>query len=455
MRLFNYFRISKPSEEKVPEEKVATEYERLRRRTFWSATAGYSLYYMCRLSLSVIKQPLIDDGVLSATQLGVIGSSLFFVYAIGKCLNGFMADYCNARRFMAVGLIVSAIINLVMGLMGASELALGISSTTIFVSFALLWGFNGWFQSMGSPPGVISLSRWFPLSSRGTYYSIFSATPYIGECLSFVVVGYMVSRLGWHWGFLFSSMMGFVGAAIILLFVTDTPESKGLPRVQELYGEEEKKEDKLPTREIQKLVLRHPGIWIIALSSAFIYITKYAVAGWGVLFLQKSKDIPLESASQVIGLSAFFGVLGTVLAGWLSDKVFKGDRIKPVMLSGIVSLAALAAFLLTGGGYVLNAVYISLCSLAVGVLYCIVAGLMAVDIVPRRATGAALGIVGISCYVAAGVQDLVSGLLVDRFTVGGEYNFLPVSIFWLVASLLSFVLPVLNWKSMKQNTIQK
>ena len=57
--------------------------------------------------------------------------------------------------------------------------------------------------------------------------------------------------------------------------VSDTPESKGLPSVQKLSGEVPKKEDMMPTKEVQKLVLKHPGIWVIALSSAFIYIIKY------------------------------------------------------------------------------------------------------------------------------------------------------------------------------------
>ena len=90
-----------------------------------------------------------------------------------------------------------------------------------------------------------------------------------------------------------------------------------------------------------------------------------------------------------------------------------------------------------------------------GVLYCIVAGLMAVDIVPRKATGAALGIVGISSYIAAGLQDITSGYLIQYNTVQVDgidvYDFGPVSYFWLVAALVSFVLPVLNWKKMKNN----
>jgi OPA family sugar phosphate sensor protein UhpC-like MFS transporter len=196
---------------------------------------------------------------------------------------------------------------------------------------------------------------------------------------------------------------------------------------------------------------------VIALASAFIYITKYAIAGWGILFLQKAKNFDLAEASQIIAFSSVFGIVGTVLAGWLSDRVFRGDRVRPAILSGIISTSSLILFLFVGGGYILNIFYVSLFSLSVGVLYCIVAGLMAVDIVPRKATGAALGIVGISSYVAAGLQDITSGYLIQGFMTKVDgvdvYDFGPVSWFWVAASVVSFVLPVLNWKKMKASKV--
>ncbi len=451
MGLYSYYRISKPSAGKVPDDKVQETYKSLRTRTFWGVTIAYSLYYVCRMSINVVKQPLIDEGVLTAGQLGLVGSALLFVYAVGKFLNGFIADYCNIRRFMATGLLVSALLNLVIGALGLFSSM--IPSMIMFVSFGVLWGLNGWMQSMGSPPGVISLSRWFPQSKRGSYYSLFSSSPYIGEFISYNVLAVVVGWLGWQSGFIMAAVAGLIGTALILLFVWDTPESKGLPSVQVLSGEEPTKADSMPTKELQKMVLKHPGIWVIALSSAFIYITKYAIAGWGVLFLQKARGFELAEASQVIAFSAIFGILGTVLAGWLSDTVFRGDRVKPAVLSGIISTSSLILFLFVVCGFVLNIFYVSLFSLAVGVLYCIVAGLMAIDIVPRKATGAALGVVGISSYVAAGLQDITSGLLIQYNTVqtGGVdvYDFGPVSWFWIAAAVVSFVLPVLNWKKIR------
>ena len=457
MSLYTFYRISKPSADRVQDDKVHTTYKTLRNRTFWGATAAYSLFYLCRLSMGVVKKPLIDDGIFSATELGVIASAFYFVYAIGKFINGFMADYCNVRRYMATGLVISSVINLLMGLVGLGHGYAGFPSYAIYLMFALLWGINGWVLSMGSPSGIVSLSRWFPQSRRGTYYSIFCSTPYIGEALSMILTGSIVAAFGWEYGFIASALGGFIGVGIILTCVSDTPQSKGLPSVQEISGEEIKPMDKMPTREIQKYVLKNPAIWVIAVSCAFINLTKYGIMEWGVLYLQGARSYSLETASWIIGFSAIFAIAGTVGAGWLSDVVFKGDRVKPALISGFISLAALALFLLVDGSKVMMAFFVSVFSLAVGVLYCIVSGLMAIDIVPRKATGAALGIVGISSYMTIGIQNIVSGLLIDRFAtesevmVNGvmqtvtEYNFLPVAIFWLSAVLISFLLPVLNW----------
>ena len=446
MSLYSFYRISKPSEGKVAPEAVEGEYRHLRNCTFWGVTGAYALYYVCRLAMSVVKQPLIDGGIFTAAQLGIIGSAFYFVYAFGKFANGFIADYCNVRRFMATGLLISTVVNLLMGVLGLVHGWMGFPTMLLFVVFAVIWGVNGYCQSMGAPPGVISLSRWFPLDRRGTYYSILSATPYLGKALSVFALGLIVGWIGWEYGFIFSAVAGVIGSAMILLMVSDTPESKGLPSVQKLTGETPQKTDSMSTKELHKGVVRHPGIWIIAVSSAFVYITQHAVSEWGVLFLQKGKGFSLAGATQIIAFSEAFGIAGTVLAGWLSDKVFRGNRFVPVLISGLLCLLSLGAFLFTAGGYSLNIIYVSVFSLAIGVVYCTVAGLMALDIVPRKATGAALGVVGLASYAAAGVQNIVSGVMIGE----NDFNFAPVSVFWIVSCLLCFLIPLVSWKSLRR-----
>ena len=449
MSFYSYFRISKPRAQKVPAEEVDATYKRLRTRTFWGVTLAYTLYYVCRMTLGVVKQPLIDGGVLTAGQLGIIGSAFYFVYAVGKFINGFVADYCNIRRFMAVGIGISAVVNLILGVLGLLHGPLGLGAVLMLNAFSVLWGVNGWMQSMGSPPGTISLSRWYPLSRRGTMYSIFSSTPQLGKAVSMIMTGFIVAAAGWQWGFLAASAAGFIGLVISLIFIADTPESEGLPSVQELSSEPVRPMDKRPTKELQKWVFRHPGIWVIAISTAFLYITQHAVSDWGVLFLQKQKNFSLERATQIIGLAEIFGVAGNLCAGWLSDVVFRGNRVRPVVISGVLAVLSLAGFLFWGGGFAVNMAFVAMFSFAFSVVFCIVAGLMALDFVPRKATGAALGIVGISSYAAAGAQSVASGFLIDGFASDGIYDFGPVSLFWIVACFLAFVLPVLGWKYLK------
>lgn len=406
------------------------------------------------MTLSVVKQPIIDDDFLTPAQMGIVDAALLFVYAVGKFTNGFIADYCNIRRFMAAGLLISALINLVMGFLGLLQGWLGFSSIMLFIVFVVIWGLNGWAQSMGSPPGVISLSRWFPLKKRGTYYSIFCATPYLGKFVSMVMIGHVVMWIGWQYGFAIAALFGIIGTEIVLRFVSDTPESKGLPSISHLAGEQLQKEDSIATKVLHKAVLRNPGVWVMALSSAFVYITQYGISSWGVFFLQKAKDFSLTEATYVVGIAEGIGIVGTVFAGWLSDKVFRGNRLKPVLLCGTICLSMMSMFMFTGGDKLLNIVYLSVASLSLAAVYCIVSGIMALDIVPRKATGAALGVVGISSYAAAGLQGVVSGVLIEGSMTGGDYNFVPVAIFWTASCLISFIVPVLNWNRMKRKVIE-
>lgn len=449
-RIKEFYRISAPAPRQEEDASVQEKrYRKLRLQTFAAATLGYSLYYVCRTSLNVMKKPILDSGALDASQLGVIGSALLFTYAIGKFVNGFIADYCNIKRFMVTGLIISTAANALMGLLGVAHSL--VPSAVIFTIFAVLWGMNGWAQSMGAPPAIISLSRWFPLKERGTYYGFFSASHNLGEFFSFLFVGSIVTFAGWQVGFFGSATAGLLGVFIILVWLHDTPESKGLPSVETLAHEVPASNADKSIREIQRAVLKMPAVWILAAASAFMYISRYAINGWGVLFLQEEKGFSDVEAISIVSINALLGIFGTVLSGWFSDKLFKGDRNTPALIFGIMNTVALVLFLYGGNAIWVNVLAMILFGIAIGVLICFLGGLMAVDIVPRKATGAALGVVGITSYIAAGIQDVASGWLIDsNITLSADgssiYDFQPVSIFWIAASIISFLLPLFNRK---------
>ena len=447
MSILSYFRKSEPSAPFADDDEARMRlYRKLRLQSFIAGTVGYSLYYVCRTSLNVVKQPILESGALDASQLGLIGSALLFAYAIGKFVNGFLADHSNIKRFMAAGLCVSAVANLLVGLLGLANGGGLVGNMTLFVVFAVMWGLNGWAQSMGAPPAIIALSRWYPLSIRGTFYGFFSASHNLGEFLSFLFVGAVVGICGWQWGFVGSSLAGVIGVVIIVCLLHDTPESKGLPPIGVLTGEEtaEESHHHASTSELQRSAIRNPLVWVLALSSAFMYVSRYAINGWGVLFLQEAKGYSLATATQVISVNALLGILGTVFSGWLSDRLFHGRRNVLAFGFGVLNTLALALFLYSGNGMFVNLLSMVFFGMAIGVLICFLGGLMAIDIVPREATGAALGIVGMASYVGAGLQDIISGWLIDsgKEVVDGvtRYDFSTAAVFWIAASALSFIL---------------
>lgn len=471
--MFDYFRISLPSRNKVSAEKVQKTYRRKRMQTFLAATLGYALYYVCRLSMGVMKQPLIDTGLFTATQLGIIGACLYWTYAIGKLVNGFLADAANIKRFMAAGLIISVCMNFIMGILGVTALNGAIPSSVLFSCFALFWAINGWGQSMGAPPAIVSLSRWFPLKIRGTYYGFFSASHNLGEGLSFIIVGSIVAAFGWRWGFFGAALVGLLGLVLILFWLHDHTESEGLPPIEVVSGELSQEEydnqhagllkdvddvnsaHQAEARRMQKAVIKNPGVWILALSSAFMYMSRYAINEWGTIFLQEAKGYDLAGAAAIIGINPIFGILGTVFGGWLSDVLFHGDRRYPALVAGLLESIALALFLFGGPAKWINVLAMVLFGIAIGVLIAFLGGLMAIDLVPRKATGAALGIVGIASYAAAGLQNVVTGYLLDNNIhindAGVEvHDYTYVSWFWLGAAIISFILPLLNWRRRQQ-----
>lgn len=435
-RIINFYRISEPDYNSGNTER---DFKRIRLTTFVSATCGYALYYVCRLSMNIVRKPIVDDGVFTESQLGIIGSCLFFVYAVGKLANGFLADRCNARRFMATGLLLTALVNLVLGM------------TDMFVVFAILWGMNGWFQSMGAPAGVVSLNRWYSSRDRGTYYGFWSASHDLGEAITFITIALLVSWSGWRYGMLGAGVIGLLGFGMLLLFMRDTPQSQGFLLCQDtgISGAKERGDD---FNNAQKAVLRNPAIWILALASAFMYISRYAVNSWGVFYLEAQKGYDTLDASLIISISSVCGIVGTVASGIISDKLFRGSRNVPALIFGLMNVVALCIFLLVPGKHFwLDVTAMVLFGLGIGILICFLGGLMAVDIAPRAAAGAALGVVGIASYLGAGLQDVMNGMLIEghKTVVNGAevYDFTYVNYFWIGAALLSVVLTLLVWNA--------
>ncbi len=414
---------------------VAREWRRRKWSVFLSITFGYGFYYICRLSFSVAKKPMADEGIFDAAQMGIIGSALFFAYAAGKLTNGLIADRVNVRAFMTTGLLVSAAINLLLGF------------TTVFWVFLVLWGINGWFQSFGAPSSVVSISRWYNDEERGTYYGMWSSSHNIGEAITFIGTAVVVTSFGWMWGFRAAGIACLLMAVLIWRYLYERPEVYGLPGVG---GDPAKRRGNHMSAK-QWAVFKKPAVWTLAFASAFFYVTRYAINSWGIFFLEAEKGYSTIEASSIVSANAIAGVLGTFFSGILSDKLFAGRRNLPALIFGVIYAAATALFVLGPADPIIDTASMVLFGLALGVLLVYLGGLMAVDICSKEVSGTALGIVGVASYTGAALQDILSGYLIEagKTIVDGQsnYDFSVAGYVWIGSAVVSLILASLVWNS--------
>lgn len=415
-------------------------YRRHRLRVMIAITLGYGLIYTCRLALGVVKKPLIDAGVFGPAELGLIGSALFYSYALGKLTNGFLADHANIKRFLALGFALTALCNIGMGF------------STVLWSSVLLWGLNGWFQSFGAPGGVVAMTAWFSNRERGRCYGIWSTAHSIGEGLTFLIVGTIVAVLGWRWGFWIPGLIGMATAALAYRLLQDRPSTLGLPAVADWRNDyyAPSSTQHLSVFATQLSILKIPAIWVLALSSAMIYVTRYAINSWGVLYLQEARAYSLPMAGTLLMISTLAGMIGAVAYGFISDKAFDARRPPANLLFAIVELIGLLLIFWGPANTAVLTLGMILFGAGLTGLVTSLGGLFAVDICPKRVAGAAMGLIGVFSYIGAAIQENISGHLIERgmSVVNGvrTYDFDTVTWFWLGASFVSMLLAASLWR---------
>ncbi|MGI9260787.1 MAG: MFS transporter, partial [Woeseiaceae bacterium] len=392
----------------------ATQVDRLfryhRRNVIVIIVLAYGLGYVCRLALNVVKKPLMDAGIFTPEEVGLIGSMLLYGYAAGKFSNGFLADYANVKRFFAAGILMSALLNF------------GMSMSTVVGVSATLWALNGWFQGFGAPSCAVALANWFSNHERGRYYGIWSTAHSIGEGLTYLGIAFLLAMppkglgLPWQWGFWVPAAVCVFAAILIYIYLQDRPQTLGLPAVAE--WRHDGKAIARPGSHVaasiwkdQLKVLTIPAIWVIALASSTMYITRYAVNSWGNVYLQEIRGFDLFDANLFIFLNTAAGILGCVAYGYISDKLFDARRPPANMLFGLMELVPLFVIFYGPNNAVVLAAALVVYGFGLSGILASLGGLFAIDIAPKKVAGAAMGFIGIFSYVGAGMQDYISGKL--------------------------------------------
>lgn len=422
-------------------EVIAKEFNKRRWQVFTSITLGYALFYVLRLNFSVIKKPLMAAGVLNAQQLGLMGSVFFITYGLGKFTNSFLADRMNNKRFFAMGLFMSSIITVIMGF------------TNQFMPLVVLWGINGWFQSFGAGPCIVSLNQWFTNKERGTFYGIWFTSHNLGAAFTYLATAAIVTAYSWQLGFIMPGVFCLVGSILIYFFMHDRPESYGLPNAEEHKNSAgaaaAKAEKEKSISSLQWSVVKRPAVWILGLSSLCCYIARYAIESWGIIYLTEAKGYTTLGASGVLSVMQFAGIFGALTCGLVSDKFFNHKRNMPALIYGVLYAASIGTFLWAPANPTTDMLSMCVYGFTMGALVCYLGGLMAVDICPKRATGAAMGMIGLLSYFGAALQEMVSGYLINAHMtiVNGKkvYDFALAGDFWVGAAVASFLLAALVW----------
>ena len=443
-KILRFFATGKDQPLLTDREQIDRSYRRNRISVMLSITLGYGIYYTCRLGMSVVKKPLIDGGIFSAEELGMIGSAIFYTYAFGRLVNGFLADHSNIRKFFPLGLLLSAVINLIMG------------NTTLFWVWVVLWGLNGWFQGFGAPSSVVSMSHWFSNRERGRYYGIWSTAHSMGEGLTFIVSASLVTVWGWPGGFIGPGLFCIVAAIVLYHTLRDRPATYGLPPIADWKNDHgalivPEGIKKLTTTRTQFLILRFPSIWILGLASSMMYVTRYAINSWGILYLQEAKGYSLVEAGSILGLNTLAGIAGCTAYGFISDKLFAARRPPVTLLFGLMEVISLFIIFYAPPGHpVLLTLAFVLYGFSLSGILAALGGLFAVDIAPKKVAGAAMGFIGIFSYMGAAFQERISGYLIQQGTTMLDgvrhYDFSNVIIFWVGCSVISLILATTLWR---------
>lgn len=415
-------------------------YPLYRYRVLASTFLGYSLFYLVRNNLSVVAKDIGAALSYDKSMLGDILAMSAITYGVGKLVLGAVSDRSDPRKFMALGLLLTSICNFAFGAVANYPLHL------------FLWGLNGFIQGMGWGPCGKSLGHWFSLKERGTVFAVWNISHNVGGGLAGVVAAWAVGQWGWPSAFFVPGIITTIGAVVMFYSLVDTPQSVGLPSIEEYQGvaviAEASSEKVLPLKEIVlKHVLKNRVLWIVALANFFVYIARYAMLDWGPTYLREVKGATLADGGWAITMIEFGGIPSTILVGWFSDKL-QGRR-------GMVSLLCMIPVLLAFWGILVNPpghLKLDLFLLLIVGFFVyppvMLLGVMALDIAGKKSVGAAAGFVGLLGYLGRTFQAKFFGWMSHTYgqSVGAAqaWNYVFYSI--LLCVVLSIVLLMPTWR---------
>lgn len=419
-------------------EEVRTQYRYWQNRILISSIIGYALFYFVRKNLSVAMPVMEENLGISKTDLGLFLTMHGLLYGVSKFTNGMIGDRANARWFMVLGLICSAIINVCFGLSSA------------VVAFGLFWMLNGWFQGMGFPPCARLMTHWFPPRILATKMSIWNSSHSIGAALVVVMCGYLAGY-DWRLCFFVPAGIALCGALFLAVSLRDTPESLGLPEV-EGTAVAQATDEKPPQRFgklLVELVFSNPYIWLISLANFFVYTVRYGILDWGPTFLKQAKHIDLAHAGWMVAAFEVTGITGMLVSGWVTDRFFGGRGTRTCLVYMTLCFLSLLLFWqLSSDSILVNTVLLCTAGFFIYGPQCLV-GIAVANLATKRAAATAVGLTGIFGYASSLLSGVGMGMLVEAYDWDAGFMLL------VAATLIGMALFALCWPASPDGYQQK
>ncbi|MEF3523006.1 phosphoglycerate transporter PgtP, partial [Citrobacter freundii] len=414
-----------PAANKVPAEKVQETYGRYRIQALLSVFLGYLAYYIVRNNFTLSTPYLKEHLDLSATQIGLLSSCMLIAYGISKGIMSSLADKASPKVFMACGLILCAIVNV------------GLGFSTGFWIFAALVVFNGLFQGMGVGPSFITIANWFPRKERGRVGAFWNISHNVGGGIVAPIVGAAFAILGSeHWqsaSYIVPAGVAVLFAFIVLMLGKGSPRQEGLPALEQMMPEEKVVLNSRHTVQAPEnmsafqifctYVLRNKNAWYVSLVDVFVYMVRFGMISWLPIYLLTEKHFSKEQMSIAFLFFEWAAIPSTLLAGWLTDKLFKGRRMPLAMIC-----MALIFVCLIGYWKSESLLMVTIFAAIVGCLIYVpqfLASVQTMEIVPSFAVGSAVGLRGFMSYIfGASLGTSLFGVMVDKMGWHGGFYLL-------------------------------
>jgi len=393
--------------------KVDSLYKYWRWRILLSMYFGYAVFYFTRKSFTFAMPQMVKVLHLDKAEVGILATLFYIVYGLSKFLNGIISDKSNARYFMSIALMMTGVANLFFG-----------ASNTLFW-FSIFWIINAFFQGAGWPPCAKLLTHWYSKNERGTWWGAWNTCHNVGGALIPLIAGAAATYLGWRYAMYIPGVIALIMGVLIWVGLRDTPETMGLPPVEEYRNDypdgHSTQKANLSTKEILfKYVLNNKYIWLLCFSYVMVYIIRTAINDWGALYLTEN-GYSVLSADSCLSFFEIGGFFGSIFAGVASDRIFAGRRGPVNIIYSVGIILAIACFWWLGPHFYFIA---ASCIFAIGFFVFgpqMLIGVAAAELSHREAAGTATGFLGLFGYLGAALSGYPIGLITQHYSWVGFF----------------------------------